>query len=84
MSAPTDKGNQEERRDLLAHLRERGLLEDGPFWKLAQALFEVLPRNVEDWKIVSSVLGERETLRTEAKRAAAPRAQADLDFGDRR
>jgi len=38
----------EKRRGLIAYLVERGLLEDGPFWKLAQALFEVLPRDLED------------------------------------
>jgi hypothetical protein len=32
-----------------------------------QALFEVLPRDLEDWKLVSALLGERSTLRTEGK-----------------
>ena len=40
----------EKRADLVGYLLERGLLEDGPFWNLAQALFEVLPR---DWKMGS-------------------------------
>jgi adenine-specific DNA methylase len=56
---------QERRPDLVTYLNERGLLEDGPFWKLAQALFEVLPRDTEDWKLTSTLLGERETLRRE-------------------
>jgi allantoin racemase len=30
--------------------------------KLAQALFEVLPRDTEDWRLTSNLLGERETL----------------------
>ncbi len=34
---------REKRADLVTYLSERGLLEDGPFWKLAQALFEVFP-----------------------------------------
>jgi len=58
----------EKRADLVAYLDERSLLEDGPFWKLAQALFEVLPRDLEDWKLTSALLSERETLRVEAKR----------------
>lgn len=44
---------EEKRKDLVGYLAERDLLEDGPFWKLAQALFEVLPRDLEDWKLVS-------------------------------
>lgn len=35
-----------------------------------QALFEVLPRDLEDWKFASTLLSERKTLRSEAKRAA--------------
>ena len=58
---------QEKRGDLVTYLGERGLLEDGPFWKLAQALFEVLPRDTEDWKLTSTLLGERETIRKEGK-----------------
>jgi len=63
---------QEKRAELVLYLNERSLLEDGPFWKLAQALFEVLPRDVEDWKLVNALLGERNTLRVEAKRAVPP------------
>ena len=59
---------EERRGDLVIYLNERGLLEDGPFWKLAQALFEVLPRDSEDWKLASALLSERETLRIEGKR----------------
>ena len=49
---------EEKRQDLITYLTERDLLEDlpglqigqagRPFWKLAQVLFEVLPRDVED------------------------------------
>lgn len=59
---------EERRSDLVAYLSERGLPDEDPFWKLAQALFEVLPHDIEDWKLVHALLGERETLRTEAKR----------------
>jgi adenine-specific DNA methylase len=60
---------EEKRPELVRYLGERDLLEDGPFWKLAQALFEVLPRDTEDWKLINALLGERETLRVEGKRA---------------
>jgi hypothetical protein len=69
---------EEKRRDLVAYLSERGLLEDGPLWKLAQSLFEVLPRDVEDWKLVNALLGERLTLRAEGKRTAYRDAQKEL------
>jgi adenine-specific DNA methylase/REP element-mobilizing transposase RayT len=68
----------EKRQDLVSYLTERGLLEDGPFWKLAQALFEVLPRDLEDWKLVGALLGERQTLRAEGKREAFKDAQKTL------
>jgi len=41
-----------------------------PFWKLAQALFEVLPRDTEDWKLTNALLSELETLRMEGKQLA--------------
>ncbi|MDE2823076.1 MAG: DUF1156 domain-containing protein [Chloroflexota bacterium] len=61
---------EERRKNLVEYLAQRDLLEDGPFWKLAQALFEVLPRHLEDWKLVSALLGERPTLRAEGKSKA--------------
>lgn len=63
--------SQERRGELVGYLRDHDLFEQGPFWKLAQALFEVLPRDEADWKLVSALLGERETLRMEARRAVA-------------
>ncbi|GIU92130.1 MAG: hypothetical protein KatS3mg011_1036 [Acidimicrobiia bacterium] len=73
---------EEKRGELVAYLAERDLLEDGPFWKLAQALFEVLPRDLEYWKLVSALLGERPTLRAEGKRmAAADRKPTLFDGG---
>jgi len=70
----------EKRSELVSYLAERDLLEDGPFWKLAQALFEVLPRDLEDWKLVSALLSERPTLRAEGKRTAYRAAQQGLPF----
>ena len=60
----------EERSEIVSFLWQRGLLDDASFWKLAQALFEVLPHDTEDWKLVSALLGERETFKTEAKKSA--------------
>jgi hypothetical protein len=50
---------------------ESGLGDHACFWRLTQALFEVLPRDGEDWNLVSALLGERNTLRTEIKRREA-------------
>lgn len=72
---------QEKRKELVEYLGERDLLEDGPFWKLAQALFEVLPRDLEDWKLVNALLGERQTLRAEGKRMAAADREPTLFDG---
>jgi hypothetical protein len=52
----------EKRSGLIAYLDERGLLEERLFWKLAQARFEVLPRNLEERKLLNALLSERETL----------------------
>ena len=69
---------QEKRHELVTYLSDRDLLSDDAFWKLAQALFHVLPRDVEDWKLVSALLGERESLRSEGKKALTPPAQHTL------
>jgi adenine-specific DNA methylase len=68
----------EDRSALVGYLGERDLFEDGRFWKLAQALFEVLPRETEDWKFVAALLSERDTLRAEARAAAASVAEPSL------
>lgn len=73
---------QEKRSELVRYLGERDLLEDGPFWKLAQALFEVLPRDLEDWKLVNALLGERQTLRAEGKSTTYRDAQRELSFDE--
>jgi len=69
---------QENRAGLVRYLAERDLLADGPFWKLAQALFDVMPRDTEDWKLTSALLSERETLRLEAKQAASVNSDGQL------
>jgi len=70
---------EEKRGDLVKYLRENDLLDHIPYWKLARALFEVMPRDEEDWKLISSLLGERETLRLEAKRGEQPKPQSMFD-----
>ena len=69
---------EEQRNNLVQYLAQQDLLEDGPFWKLAQALFEVLPRDLEDWKLVNALLGERRTLRVEGKSTEFREAQGRL------
>jgi hypothetical protein len=68
----------ERQADLVRYLAEHGLFEDARVWKLAQAFFEILPPAGEDWKLVSALLAERETLRAEAWRAALRETQASL------
>lgn len=58
---------QEQRGELVTFLWQRGLLDEARFWKLAQALFNVLPHTTEDWKILRELLGERETFKKEVK-----------------
>lgn len=43
-----------------------------------EALFEVLPRDLEDWKLIHALRGERPTLRAEGKRLAYQDAQQRL------
>jgi putative DNA methylase len=69
---------QENRKDLVAYLTDRDFLGDDRFWKLAQSLFDVLPRNSEDWKLISALLSERETLRTEGKKGTTKPSQRTL------
>ncbi len=69
---------KEMRKDLVKYLGKHDLLEDGPFWKLAQALFEVLPRDLQDWKLVNALLGERQTLRMEGRSMAYRDEQEEL------
>jgi len=62
---------EEDRAGLVQYLHGHDLGDHTGFWRLAQALFEVLPRDAEDWKLVSALLGERNILRTEIKRREA-------------
>ena len=73
---------EEKRQKLIRYLSEKDLLEDSPFWKLAQSLFEILPRDLEDWKLVNALLGERDTIRTEGKSAAYRDAKSDSLFNE--
>ncbi|GAB4238883.1 MAG: hypothetical protein Kow00109_13550 [Acidobacteriota bacterium] len=69
---------KENRGELVGYLGERSLLEEGPFWKLSQALFELLPRDLENWKLANALLGERDTVRVEGKRSAFEKDQIRL------
>jgi len=63
----------ERRADLVNYVAQQELVDEPAFWKLAQALFEIGKQQPafkadEDWKLISALLGERESLRTEARR----------------
>jgi hypothetical protein len=68
----------ERRADLVRYLAKHGLFEDARVWSRTQVLFEILPRAGEDWKLVSALLAERETLRAEAWQVALCQIQASL------
>ena len=69
---------EERRQDLVDFLIEHAVLDSDPFWKLAQSLFEVLPRDLEDWRLISTLLGERQILRMEGRSAKFSDAQPTL------
>jgi len=74
---------EEKRSELVRYLGRQDLMEDGPFWKLAQALFEVLPRDIPDWKLVSALLAERPTLlREDAKKKSFDPSKPSLPYGN--
>lgn len=56
-----------DRAALVQYLHTHDLAEHAGYWRLAQALFEVLPRDSDDWRLASALLAERPTLRTEIK-----------------
>ncbi|MCL5028413.1 MAG: DUF1156 domain-containing protein [Bacteroidetes bacterium] len=58
----------QQRGNLIQLLKNNQLIENDPLWKLAQSLFEVLPKEVDDKKIISALLSERETLKVETRR----------------
>ena len=66
---------EEKRDDLVTYLARQGLLDDGRFWKLAQALYEVLPRECQDWKLTNALLTERESLQNQARSTGAGKDQ---------
>jgi hypothetical protein len=50
----------------------------GIFCGTKQAVFEALPRDLEDWKLVGALPGEPQTLRAVGKREAFKDAQKTL------
>jgi hypothetical protein len=63
----------ENRTALVGYLRDHDFSDHVAFWKLAQALFQVLPRGGEDWKLINAQLGEREILRIEVWNVERPK-----------
>lgn len=61
---------QQKRPQLVQFLTNNQRMDDDKFWKLAQSLFVLDSlRGTEDWKLISALLSERETLRKETKRS---------------
>lgn len=61
------------RAELVNFARDCALFDNGSLWKLAQALFEVLPRESRDWKAIAALLAERDTLARQVRdEAPAP------------
>ena len=72
----------EKRTELVSYLVEHELLDRAPFWKLAQALFEVLPHNTQDWKLINALLSEKPTLISQASNAVqVANPQMSLNIG---
>lgn len=60
---------QQKRPQLVQFLTNNQRMDDDRFWKLAQSLFVLDSlRGTEDWKLISALLSERETLRKETKK----------------
>ncbi|MBI3194969.1 MAG: DUF1156 domain-containing protein [Ignavibacteriae bacterium] len=57
----------EKRTELVRFLHSGARMENDILWKLAQSLFEVLPPETEDRKLINALLSEREALRVETK-----------------
>ncbi len=67
---------KDEKGDELAqYLHDNGLLEDDAFWRLAQSLFQTLPHETEDWKLIRQLINERTTL---SKRQIAEKKEEEL------
>lgn len=69
---------QEKRGDLIDYLTEHDLLADDRFWKLAQSLFDALPRDLEDWKLVSAFSANVKRCGPKEKRKALSQRSAHL------
>jgi len=60
---------QQKRPQLVQFLSNSQRMDDDKLWKLAQSLFVLDSlRGTEDWKLISALLSERETLRKETKK----------------
>lgn len=60
---------QQKRPQLVQFLTNNQRMDNDKFWKLAQSLFVLDSlRGTEDWKLISALLSERETLRKETKK----------------
>jgi adenine-specific DNA methylase len=58
---------KEQAGDLAKYLDQNGLFDNDEFWRLAQSLFQTLPHEIEDWKLIRALLTDKQTLRLRAK-----------------
>ena len=58
---------REQAGDLAKYLDQNGLFDSDEFWRLAQSLFQTLPHETEDWKLIRALLTDKQTLRLRAK-----------------
>ena len=58
---------REQAGDLAKYLDQNGLFDNDEFWRLAQSLFQTLPHETEDWKLIRALLTDKQTLRLRAK-----------------
>lgn len=72
---------QQKRPQLVQFLSNNNRMNDDRFWKLAQSLFVLDSlRGTDDWKHISALLSERETLRKETKRTTNGEAKEKTLF----
>lgn len=70
---------KKEDREALVHYLANINGDSEEFWKLAQALFEILPNGHPDWKIVQALLSDKSALVTAAKHSAKSDSQPKQD-----
>ena len=69
------------RRKLLQYIRERATDATGKFWRVANAIIEVLPPDSADYKLIASLIAEKDNLIREAKNTTPEQQSVQGDLG---